>query len=137
MVLYGFSWFSHGFLSFSNVFSYGLTEPQAPFLSVPAAAAALVCPRSWTRTREGLRRRLEGPLGAMRFDSERRMASVARGCKEVLVLHGSEDWKVPQEHGARLAELGGVRLHSFKCGHNEIVKQPGLQELLRESFESW
>lgn len=98
---------------------------EAPFLSLSSAAASLVTPHSWTNLQQGLSRRLSQVMGALRFDSASKIQEVAQQVP-VIILHGTEDNKVPFEHGRRLAEIGHVPLHSFSCSHNDIAKQAEL-----------
>lgn len=110
---------------------------ESPFLSVPDVAAGWVqwLPGSIYRAAEDA---VHAVLGAHRFDSSERIEAVAaRLDRNVIVLHGGSDDVVPYAHGEELARRGGVALHSFQRGHDDIVDDPGLETVLQPVFRAW
>eukprot|EP00434_Breviolum_minutum_P016125 symbB.v1.2.014211.t2/scaffold1027.1/size171366/13 len=98
---------------------------EAPFLSLPFAAASLVTPQRWPDFRQGLSKRLSTLMGHLQFNSASNILQVAEKMP-VIILHGEQDNKVPFEQGQRLSEIGLVPLRSFMCSHNDIAKQAEL-----------
>jgi len=119
-------------------FHFGGVVLEAPFLSLAAAAGSLLeaaLHRPWPRLRQGVEAWVRGWHG-LQFNSAGRIREVAAGTN-VLILHGTKDWKVPHSHGRELSEIGNVPLHSFPCGHNDIIQHRDLLPLLKAVFTKW
>jgi len=111
---------------------------EAPFLSVPDAAVGVLsrCRRPPRLLLRALRNCLSAAIRAHRMPSHERIAGVAGGMP-VAMLHGLRDSIIPFEQGQQLASLAGAPLHSFDCGHEDIVRDPKLVEVLKGIFREW
>lgn len=47
----------------------------------------------------------------------------------VFLIHGTQDQVIPFEHGQKLAEAAGVKLHSRQGGHNDMPRPWELIEI--------
>ncbi|CAE7542638.1 Wdr35 [Symbiodinium natans] len=129
---------------------------EAPFLSFAAAAGSLLeAVLPWRSLREGLERWVRDGWGDLQFDSARRVQAVAakmparapapvtsakrRWLKsretQVVILHGTDDGKEALRVGWSAVPCLPLDIFALDMLHNDIWAQPGLPQLLKETFE--
>eukprot|EP00930_Biecheleria_cincta_P048853 TRINITY_DN34110_c0_g1_i1.p1 TRINITY_DN34110_c0_g1~~TRINITY_DN34110_c0_g1_i1.p1 ORF type:complete len:319 (-),score=24.93 TRINITY_DN34110_c0_g1_i1:12-968(-) len=108
---------------------------EAPFTSVPHVAISFI---SWlpTAVLGPVSRCLDACLWAHRFQTVDRIRAIGDRI-DVVVLHGYHDDVVPYEHGRLVAERANATLHTFERGHDDIVHDSTLTQILVPLFSVW
>merc|ERR1712129_15195 len=107
---------------------------EAPFTSVPDAAASQLGGCLTESMRERLSLALDPVLSAHQMASKDRISQIAAAGVRVQILHGTKDKVVPHSQGRQLANIAAVPLHSFDRDHEDIVRDPSLGQVLKTFF---